>query len=165
MGESSKASGTSMINRPKKKRIVFLMIVAVIVAGLLSIGGYQVYLVLQDFGFVGGWHEPRGEANVKSAIECTLIWGRLAPIPEEARDFVIETAGSAFTRSFRATFVADPDVIERWLTESPGTSEVEPERPKQRVRHFQIRPGNGAALAEVTVDDETHRVRIEVWWS
>jgi len=104
-------------------------------------------------------------ANRQSAIDCTLEWGRLAPFPATAEQFSITTHGNMFTREFRASFIASPDEIERWLKESPGTRQAVPTTPFPGVRKFQITPGGGAQFAEVSVDDAKHQVFIVVSWS
>jgi len=68
-------------------------------------------------------------ANRQSAIDCTLEWGRLAPFPASAEQFSITTHGNMFTREFRASFIASPTEIERWLKESPGTRQAVPTTP------------------------------------
>jgi hypothetical protein len=100
-----------------------------------------------------------------SAIDCTLEWGRLAPLPKSAQHIAIVTEGSMFTREFRVTFVAAPEDIEQWLQTSPGTREGVLTTPSPGVRNFQIKAGGGAEFAEVTVDDSLHRVWIHVYWS
>jgi hypothetical protein len=104
-------------------------------------------------------------ANRQSAIDCTLEWGRLAPFPASAEQFSITTHGNMFTREFRASFIASPTEIERWLKESPGTRQAVPTTPFPNVRKFQIAPGGGAQFAEVSVDDAKHQVFIVVSWS
>ena len=108
---------------------------------------------------------PNSSRNRASAIDCTLTWGRLAPFPTSAQQFSITTEGGAFTRAFRATFIAPPADIEQWIQQSPGTRSVQPSSPSPGIRHFEIAPGSGAAWAEVTVDDTNHRVSIYVYWS
>ena len=104
-------------------------------------------------------------ANRQSAIDCTLEWGRLAPFPASAEQFSITTHGNMFTREFRASFMASPAEIERWLQESPGTRQTLPTTPSPGVRKFEIKPGGGAQFAEVSVDDVKHQVFIVVSWS
>lgn len=96
---------------------------------------------------------------------AVLEWGRLAPFPESARDFRIQTEGSMFSRAFRVSFTAPIADIDRWLGESPGTRDVAPERPGANVRRFLISPGKGAQKAEITVEDSTGEVRVYVAWS
>ena len=104
-------------------------------------------------------------AHQRSMVACTLEWGRLAPFPEGARDFAIRAEGSMFTRAFRASFAADPDVIERWLADSPGTRDATPVRVRPNTRKYTITPGGDAQGAEVLVDDEKHVVSVYVFWS
>jgi hypothetical protein len=100
-----------------------------------------------------------------SATDCTLEWGRLAPLPKSAQQIAIVTEGSMFTREFRTSFFAAPEDIEEWLQSSPGTREGALTTPSPGIRHFQIKAGGGAEFAEVIVDDSLHRVFIHVYWS
>jgi len=100
-----------------------------------------------------------------SAIDCTLTWGRLEPIPASAQQFKITKHGSAFTRGFRASFNAPAADIEDWLQRSPGAREAILTTPSPGIRHFKIKPGDGAEFAEVKVDDTQNRVFIHVYWS
>jgi hypothetical protein len=108
---------------------------------------------------------PHSARNRASAIECTLAWGRFARFPASAQQLTISTEGGMFTRAFRVSFVAPSADIEQWLRQSPGTREVLPETASPYTRHFDIAPGDGAAHAEVTIDDTAHSVSIYVYWS
>ena len=108
--------------------------------------------------FLWDYHERQ------SALSCIQEWGRLAPFPPTAHSVQIETAGSMFTREFRASFSADPDEIERWLSDSPGIQDATAEK-DGGTTVYRIRPGGGAAFAEAIVDLEGGTVRIHVYWS
>ena len=140
-----------MKQSPKR---IFLLLCGVVVLGASG-------LAWLGYSFLS----PNSSLNRVSAIEAALTWGRLAPFPASAQQFVVSTQGSVFTRAFRASFIAPAADIEKWLQQSPGTREASPETPSPRVRHFQIIPGGGAQHAEVTVDDTQHRVSIYVYWS
>src|SRR4051794_28571534 len=73
-----------------------------------------------------------------SAIDCTLIWGRLAPFPASAGSFTISTTGNMFTRGFRSSFTAPATDIEQWLQQSPGTRDIQPSSPSPGIRQFEI---------------------------
>lgn len=112
-------------------------------------------------------------------------WGRLAPLPDSAENFVIESSGSMFTRTFEASFHAPSADIENWLEASPGTQNpvpVEEEAPedepvgrnslteskvldKSGVWYYDIKPAGGAAFAGVWVDVARELVRFKVYWS
>lgn len=103
--------------------------------------------------------------HTDSALRCVRHWGRLAAIPPEATHLAVETEGNPFTRSFRVRFQAPAEVINRWLNDSPGTREATLDRPIPTSRHYEIKPGEGANHAEVTVDDAKQVVTIYVAWS
>jgi hypothetical protein len=132
--------------------------VAVLVVAVAWIGflGFVTYVTNPESGT---------PSDMRSAIECTLEWGRLAPFPPSAEQFTITTHGTMFTRQFRTSFTAAPAEIERWLKDSPGIQEISPTVPSTGVRKFQIRPGGGAQHAEVLIDDAKHQVFIDVSWS
>jgi hypothetical protein len=98
-------------------------------------------------------------------LRVTLRWARLAPLPGSAQNLIVGKEGSTLTRAFRASFSASLADVERWLRESPGTSEAKPENISPTMRRFLIRPGEGAQHAEVIVDDESGVVTIYVYWS
>jgi hypothetical protein len=98
-------------------------------------------------------------------IERTIEWGRLAPFPHSMRNFHIVTEGSMFTRSFRASFEAEPDIIESWIAESPGLKESTPDTSQTGFRKYKIKPGAGAQGAEVSINDRKQQVQIYVYWS
>jgi hypothetical protein len=132
---------------------------------LLAVGSVLVFggagLMWLAYSFLS----PDSSRNRASAIDCTLEWGRLAPLPPSAQQLTVTTHGSMFSREFRTNFVAPPEDIEEWVQCSPGTREAVVTTPSPGVRHFQIKPGGGAEFAEVTVDDTQHSVSIRVYWS
>ena len=132
---------------------VLVFVVTVLGTGFL---GFMVYVTNPESGT---------PSDTRSAIECTLEWGRLAPFPPSAEQLSITIHGNMFTREFRTSFTASAPEIERWLKESPGIRETSPTVPSQGVRKFQIRPGGGAGRAEVSIDDAKHQVFIDVSWS
>ena len=101
----------------------------------------------------------------EQAIALTREWARLAPFPQQTTALEISTEGGAFTRAFRTSFRAPPALIERWLLDSPGTREAQPEHLKTGARKYQIRPGGGASGAELTVGAGADTVSIYVYWS
>lgn len=103
--------------------------------------------------------------NYRSALDCTLNWGRLSPFPATKENFSLKIKGGMFTREFVVEFEAPVSEISRWLQASPGTREAIVTNPSPHLRHFEIKPGGGAQFVEVTVDDTTHRVHIRVYWS
>ena len=67
-----------------------------------------VSIGLDMCGIVLPWHRD-------SAVECTLLWGGLAPFPADPSELDISTAGSPFTRTFLITFSSTKDAVESWI--------------------------------------------------
>lgn len=141
-----------------RKKLLLGVVVLVFVSAIawFSLLGSMVYVTNPESGT---------PSDMRSAIECTLEWARLAPFPASAEQLSITSHGNMFTREFRTSFIAAPAEIERWLKESPGIQEISPTTPSPGVRKFQIRPGGGAQRAEVSIDDARHQVFIHVSWS
>ena len=133
---------------------------------ILTASGILIALSVAGITWVG-FDAILGNAPLfrKSAIETTLLWGRLAPFPASAKELRIHTEGSSFTRAFRVSFIAPAGDIEHWLQESSGIRDAQLTSPSSGVRHFEIKPGEGAGWAEVTVDDNQHHVSVYVYWS
>ncbi len=142
----------------RRTRMLLLTLLALLVFGATAIG---------SLGYVVFAPTPREVFFFErdSAMECVREWGRLEPFPNSATEVRLIQGGSAFTRCFNASFVAPADDIEEWLKQSPGTREVVPTTDPPGVRLFKITPGGGGNVAEVTVDDTEHRVRVRVEWS
>lgn len=103
-------------------------------------------------------------ANYHSAIEATKEWARLNEFPQTARNFTVETGGNLFSREFVVEFEAATADVEKWLSESPGTSSVVPVV-SGPVRRYKIEPGGGAQRAELEFNETTGRVKIHAVWS
>ena len=103
-------------------------------------------------------------ANRESAINATKEWGRLAAFPDAAKNVVVTTEGNMFTRAFRVSFSAPREEIARWIDESPGLRETQPQI-EGPIRKYNIKPGGGAQRAEVVIDNSSNQVKIYVAWS
>lgn len=103
-------------------------------------------------------------ANFHSGLDATKAWARLNDFPATATDVTVETTGGPFTREFTVTFVAPLKDINTWLDQSPGTKDVTPTT-MGFVRKYEIEPGGGAQHAALEVDERTHVVTINVYWS
>ena len=141
-----------------RKQILVGLITFVCLASLAVVACFELFVYV----FTRAGRSPE---EYRSAVECTLEWGRLSPFPPSAQQLAIKIEGGFFTRSFRVSFTAPPADIERWLQVSPGTRETSPTTPSPGIRHFQIAPGGGANGAEVSVEDTTNQVSIYVSWS
>ena len=109
---------------------------------------------------VGGWYERN-----RSAIETTLEWARLEPLPVSAINVNVEVIGSVFSRQFRLTFTAEPDVVDAWLKASEGIQDAEKSRHADMLIRYAIHPGGGAQFAQVLVYPNIGQVEIRAYWS
>ena len=100
-----------------------------------------------------------------SMLKVTLEWGRLAPLPKNISNYTIRTEGNSFTRSFYTSFTASKSDIEQWVKASPGLAETTPTQQPDGSEKYAIKPGGGANLATVTIDENTGKVDIYVEWS
>src|SRR4051812_26626199 len=82
-----------------------------------------------------------------SAIETSLTWARVAPIPESAHDRHVTTKGNMFTREYIITFTAPPNNVRQWLMASPGPSSAK-QSLDGAITVYAISPGGGAQFAE-----------------
>jgi hypothetical protein len=137
------------------------LLIAVVVAAFLV--GFVTFAGL--FFLSSNSRDNQDRAKQKEMMAFVLEWGRLAPFPENAANVLIETEGSSFTRSFRASFVAPKQDIQAWVKESPGINEATPEELSDNKVRYSIVPGGGANKAEVTIDYTLNRVDIYVSWS
>jgi hypothetical protein len=98
-------------------------------------------------------------------IEATLEWGRLAPFPEDAEDFIIYTKGNMFTRTFQGNFTAPEVALKKWVEQSPGLQDAKVEVISNTQKKYVISPGGRAAYAEVIIDYKTGKVAFRAYWS
>jgi hypothetical protein len=100
----------------------------------------------------------------QSAIETSIEWARLAPLPVPTREVAVETFGSPFTREFRLSFHLSEAQLEQWLSECEGISDAKIFQEGVFTR-YAIRPGGGAQFAEVRVNRSTGEVVVRTYWS
>jgi len=103
-------------------------------------------------------------ANDKSAIQTSLEWSRMAPLPEGAQDIRVSSSGSSFTREFSVSFKATATEIEAWLSKSPGAQDATVVK-ESNITIYSINPGGGAQFAEVKVNLSSLIVQIRTYWS
>ncbi len=105
----------------------------------------------------------RGAHQEMIPIACE--WGRLAPFPATAQDFTIYTEGNMFTRTFKGAFSDSPEVIAKWLADSPGVVEGEAEVREDQSTLYILKMGGGASYGEIEVSPDKTRVRFRTSWS
>lgn len=115
--------------------------------------------------FLLGGCSGLSDRNEESAIETSLIWARMAPLPESAANINVVILGSSFTREFQITFVAKESDIEQWIADSPGANDAIFVERVEGVQLFKIKPAGSAQFAELTVDWSTLEVVLHTYWS
>ena len=121
-----------------------------------------IYLLLLD---TQNERDNRIPARQTDMIQTTLEWARLAPFPQEAQNFNIQTEGSALTRTFKGSFSCSEDIIISWVEQSPGIQDAEVENISETKIRYIISPGGGANYAEVVIDYEMGKIEFRVSWS
>jgi hypothetical protein len=145
---------TKKITKPSKLAIVFVSMVCLLV-GLIS-------FVIFYFSLPSNARDNQNAARQKEMMILVLEWGRLAPFPASATNISIQTEGSSFTRSFRASFSAPKQDIQTWMKASPGINQATlVELSDNKVKYI-IAPSGGANSAEVTIDFTLNKVDIYV---
>ena len=100
----------------------------------------------------------------QSAIDTSIEWARLAPLPVPTSEVAVEVAGSPFTREFRLSFHLSEAQLEKWLSDCKGISDAEIFQ-EGKITRYAIRPGGGAQFAEVRVNWPTGEVVVRTYWS
>ena len=135
--------------------IRFLWVILIAGAALTVLGGGIGWQLLS--------HSSR--RNQTSAINATLEWARLAPLPSDAVNVNIQVKGGMFTRGFVVEFSASKESIAEWLSISPGTMDIQPQKTQQGDYVYGIKPGGGAQFAELILFEDGQQVRITTYWS
>jgi hypothetical protein len=148
---------TTMKNVAKPLRALVIIVSATIFVGLVAFATF--------YFFHSNALDNRNSVKQEEMMGIVLEWGRLAPFPINASSIAIETEGSSFTRSFRASFVAPAQDIQVWIKNSPGLKEATAEELSDTRVWYSIQPGGGANRAEVTIDFDLNKVEIYVSWS
>lgn len=104
-------------------------------------------------------------SKTEEMIKITLEFARLAPFPDDIKEFAINTEGSSLTRTFKGHFNASDVVINSWLEKSLGIKDSKVEIISDTMKRFIISPRKGANYAEVLVDWKIGRVEFVVSWS
>ena len=91
-------------------------------------------------------------------------WTRTAPLPPEATDVTITSAGSDFTRQFRARFRLASASQRTWMDASPGFTDARLTVESDGSKVYFIKPGGGAMFAEITIHQDG-TIDINTYWS
>ena len=100
----------------------------------------------------------------QSAIDTSIEWAKLAPLPVPTRKVAVETIGSPFTREFSLSFHLSQAQLEQWLSDCEGILDAEVFQ-EGKITRYAVRPGSGAQFAEVRVNRSTGEVIVRTYWS
>ena len=143
-----------MKNKTKLLKYLIAIVSTVFLVWLIAFAG--LFLVPSNS------RDNQNPAKQKEMMALILEWGRLAPFPANATNIIIETEGSSFTRSFRASFTAPKQDIESWIKNSPGLNETTSDELSDNKVQYIITPGGGANRVEVTINYGLNQVEIYV---
>lgn len=117
----------------------------------------SLYIYLQFFSeYIFPW-------NKQQAIQTTIEWSGLAPLPIDKKDIDIEKKGSPFTRQFTIEFTASQEQIESWIRNSKRLKNNIPKQ-KGLKKIYDIHPGEAGSLGG-NVEIEGNNVKIDMSWS
>ncbi|MEQ9090413.1 MAG: hypothetical protein RIE52_04950 [Balneola sp.] len=135
----------------KKALLIFL--------ALITMATLYLYI---SFNVVLPWNES-------SAIETTLTWGGLTPLPASSNLLAVETEGSPFTREFTIEFLCTENCINSWINNSKRLRENEFTTPRGGGRLYEILPGEeGAFGGKVFIKKlsaDSYNIKINMSWS
>ena len=118
---------------------------------------FILYMYIEVFsGFVLPWDK-------QEAIQTTLEWGGLAPLPVPIRGIAIEKKGSPFTREFIIKFTASDKQLKDWIKKSKRLKDNIPKLQGSR-RIYDIHPGEAGSFGG-NVEIEGNTVIIDISWS
>lgn len=150
----------------KKQLFLRVTLVIAIVGGAIIITGF--YGLIKAGASNSESSNERDNRDPVKRLEMARVtyeWGRLAEFPESKIEYTIQTEGSSFTRAFRGSFRADPDVIQRWILDSPGIQEGAKEPMSDQSSRYILKMGGGASFGEVIVSSDQSEVSFYVTWS
>ena len=126
---------------------------------ILSLG-LVPFLAVVYFNYFSSYVFPWQE---KDAIQTTLNWGGLNPIPKNAENIEIQKDGSLLSRSFIIKFSSNKSDIETWVKSSKRLKLNVP-KIKNGKEKYEIYPGENESIGG-TVEIEGETVKIKMSWS
>jgi len=100
-----------------------------------------VLFVLWFFGFIDEMVESLGFTSARMASIQKA--GRLAPFPRERSNQKVTHSSGMFHDDYTIYFKTEPDVVSRWMNDSPGITEAKPEAKTDGSTCYGLGPGRG----------------------
>lgn len=144
------------MNKFKHKYIIII---------ICSVSAIIALLIAGIFFFHANSLDNNSHSSKEEMLKATLEWGRLAPLPDSKGDFIIQTEGSSFSRSFRSSFYLAKEDLDSWIKKSPGLQDAQIETVNTTTKKYVINPGGGAEYAEAVIDFDKFYVQIYTYWS
>ena len=145
----------------KKSTKWTLAIIGIAIVAFMVLAGASYFLLSSPTNNRDN-HDPVKKAEM---IETALEWARLAPFPQDVKDFKVFTEGNAFTRTFKGSFTASEQSIRSWVKQSIGLRNAKTKVISEGKIRYIIKPGGGANSAEVIIDYSSGRVEFIASWS
>lgn len=142
-----------------------IILIAVSGSVLLACGLYFGSMLFLHNLFYTNDLDNQNPQKQDEMLSITMEWARLAPLPDSKSQFIIQKEGSAFTRSFRASFYLSKADLDAWVRASPGLQDAEVETISSSTSKYVIQPGGGAMYAEAVIDFGKCYVETYVYWS
>ncbi|MFW6311956.1 MAG: hypothetical protein ACOC1K_06955 [Nanoarchaeota archaeon] len=93
-------------------------------------------------------------------LKNTVEWGRLAEIPDSARDLEIYSIGNMFTSGYECTFYLSEKELKKWMEASPGIQEGKIYEENSSTKKYSLKGDEDVLITTLTVDFESGHVRI-----
>lgn len=98
-------------------------------------------------------------------LELSLLWGRLAPLPQNIENFKIQTQGSRFTRGFTFTFNASQKNIKLWLNKCDSFLDCKIEKVDDNTTRYLLKPEGDASFTVLVIYWNKGEVYFNTYWS
>jgi hypothetical protein len=153
------------MNKSFKQKIkyVFIVIVAVVLIYIFVQVASLLFLLTLRYTSDNNEKDNRDVSKQEQMLKILLDWGRLAPIPADAKDFTIYTTGSSMSRQFHAHFLLNKVEMDKWISISPGLHYASKQELTNNVKKYIIFPPGGDAQRAIMIYNlYTHEVQIDV---
>lgn len=153
-------------NRRERGMSVWFVPSVIWAAATLVLGPFLavVYWAMHYTSFATGQAPLQTLRDDQQTLDETRSAAQLNALPPSASHLDIQTSRSAAATIAIISFAAPIEAIDAWLSDSIGTSSLEPRRISETGRIYDITPTKGARTIQLTVDERENRVVIRADW-